>query len=80
MGVVSDTIIKRNASRRKKDKLEKTYGFPMSKNLEDVVATMCNLSDVIEEKGLEKGKETTLYDLIQSGLITPEVGAKKLSV
>lgn len=41
---------------------------------------MCNLSDVIEKKGLEKGKETTLYDLIQSGLITPEVGAKKLSV
>ena len=53
---------------------------------------MCNLSDIIEEKGIEKGMEkglekgmekgklTTIYDFVQSGMIAPEAGAEKLNI
>ena len=42
---------------------------------------MCNLSDLIEErgieKGLEQGKQSTLIALVQDGLISVEEAAKR---
>ena len=68
----------------KKRTLESDYGLPMSQNLEMEVAAMCNLSDIVEDRGIEIGKEQgrleTIYDLIQSGFITLEQGAKKLDI
>lgn len=72
----------------KKYVLENEYGILMSKELESEVSSMCNLSEVIEEKGIEKGIEQgieqgkiiTIYDFIQSKMITPEVGAQKLGI
>lgn len=64
----------------KKQKLEKEYGIKMSKELESEVSSMCNLSDAIEERGIERGRMYTIYDFIQSGMITPEAGAQKLGI
>lgn len=68
----------------KKQKLEKEYGIKMSKELESEVSSMCNLSEAIEERGIEQGIERgrmyTIYDFIQSGMITPEAGAEKLGI
>ena len=72
----------------KKQALEKDYGIPMSIELEKEVNSMCNLSEAIEEQGIEKGleqgiergKSITIYDLVQTEIITPEVGAEKLGV
>ncbi len=76
----------------KKQVLEKDYGIPMSIELEKEVNSMCNLSEAIEEQGIEKGiekglvqgiergKSITIYDLVQTEIITPEVGAEKLGV
>ena len=68
----------------KKQKLEKEYGIKMSKELESEVSSMCNLSEAIEERGIEQGIERgrmyTIYDFIQSGMITPEAGAQKLGI
>ena len=76
----------------KKQVLEKDYGSPMSIELEKEVNSMCNLSEAIEEQGIEKGiekglvqgiergKSITIYDLVQTEIITPEVGAEKLGV
>lgn len=64
----------------KKQKLEKEYGIKMSKELESEVSSMCNLSEVIEERGIERGRMYTIYDFIQSGMITPEAGAQKLGI
>ena len=61
----------------KKQKLEKEYGIKMSKELESEVSSMCNLSEAIEERGIERGRMYTIYDFIQSGMITPEAGAQK---
>ena len=45
---------------------------------------MCNLSEAIEERGIERGIEQgkifATYDFIQSGMITPEAGAEKLGI
>ena len=68
----------------KKRTLESDYGLPMSQNLEMEVAAMCNLSDIVEDRGIEIGKEQgrleTIYDLVQSGFLTLEQGAKKLDI
>lgn len=64
----------------KKQKLEKEYGIKMSKELESEVSSMCNLSEAIEERGIERGRMYTIYDFIQSGMIKPEAGAQKLGI
>lgn len=64
----------------KKQKLEKEYGIKMSNELESEVSSMCNLSEAIEERGIERGRMYTIYDFIQSGMITPEAGAQKLGI
>ena len=55
---------------------------------ESEVSSMCNLSEAIEERGIEQGIERGIeqgkifatYDFIQSGMITPEAGAEKLGI
>lgn len=64
----------------KKQVLENEYGIAMSVELEEEVNSMCNLSEAIEERGVEQGKIIATYDFIQSGMITPKAGAEKLGV
>ena len=68
----------------KKQILENEYGIAMSVELEEEVNSMCNLSEAIEERGIERGVEQgkiiATYDFIQSGMITPKAGAEKLGV
>lgn len=40
---------------------------------------MCNLSEAIEQ-GIEQGKSVTIYDLVQTEVIPPAVGAEKLGI
>ena len=73
---------------KKKRTLESDYGLAMSQHLEMEVAAMCNLSDIVEERGKEQGIEIgkeqgrleTIYDLVQSGFLTLEQGAEKLDI
>lgn len=43
--------------KRKQEILEKEYNISMSKDMERRVGQMCNLSEAIEERGIEKGIE-----------------------
>ena len=69
---------------KKKRTLESDYGLPMSQQLEMEVAAVCNLSDIVEDRGIEigieQGRLETIYDLVQSGFLTLEQGAKKLDI
>lgn len=40
---------------KKRERLEKEFGLPMTQELDKEVTVMCNFSDVIEQKGIEKG-------------------------
>ena len=39
----------------KEEVLERTYGIPMSYELKEATSKLCNLSDLVEERGIEKG-------------------------
>ena len=67
----------------------------MSHELESEVSSMCNSSEAIEqgieqgiergikqgiERGIEQGKSVTIYDLVQTEVIPPAVGAEKLGI
>lgn len=41
----------------KKDIIESEYGIPMKQEIERRVNTMCNLSEAIEEQGIERGED-----------------------
>lgn len=64
----------------KKKKLESIYKMPMSKELEKEAAVMCNLSEAIEEMGIQKGLQRAVYELIHTGDLAPQAGAKKLGI
>ena len=44
----------------KKEQLQKGYGILMEKEIEEEVMDMCNFSDFIEQRGIEKGLEQGL--------------------
>ncbi|MCR0276970.1 Rpn family recombination-promoting nuclease/putative transposase [[Clostridium] innocuum] len=44
----------------KKEQLQKTYGILMEKEIDQEVMDMCNFSDFIEQRGIEKGLEQGL--------------------
>ena len=48
-------FIKNLAIMDKKEQLQKTYGIRMEKEIDKEVMTMCNFSDFIEQRGIEKG-------------------------
>lgn len=50
----------------KKKILEEDFDIEMTKTLESEVSSMCNLSDGIEQKGIEIGKEKNMLQSIQN--------------
>lgn len=51
-----EELLRKEELQNKKKKLEEKYGFVMSVKTEGRLNEMCNLSEVILEKGLEKGE------------------------
>ena len=72
----------------KKEILENDFQIPMTEKLEAEVEHMCNLSDGVEQKGIQKGIEigieqgieTALYGLVRDNLLTAELAAKRLDI
>ena len=62
------------------------YGVTLDSKRTEEVDVMCNLSDLIEERGIEKGiekgiaqgKRQMIMELIQAGVLTSQEGAKWL--
>ena len=51
----ADTIVDGTTKQAKKHKLEDKYDMKMTTELEGRINGMCNLSDVVEERGIERG-------------------------
>lgn len=62
--LLSDRI----SAEEKISSLHKDYGMETSKNLEAEVRSMCNLSDLIEERGIEKGIEQGIAQGMEQGI------------
>ena len=71
-------------TQEKKKRLEEEYGIKMSKELESEMSAMCNLSDIVEERGIEKGIEqgklATTFEFVQSKALSPQIAAESLGV
>lgn len=50
---------------KKKEVLENDFGIPMTKKMESEVEYMCNLSDGVEQRGVEKGKITVVRNMLK---------------
>ncbi len=82
--VLSDTA----SPEEKKKVMQEKYGIVTSVELEGGLAKMCNLSDYIEEKalnrgieqGIEQGTLTTLISLVKDGLLSMETAAERLDI
>ena len=48
----------------KEEVLERTYRIPMSYELKESTAKLCNLSDLVEERGIEQGTELKLINQV----------------
>lgn len=55
-------------AKEKKEILENEFQIPMTETMETEVEYMCNLSDGVEQKGIEKGIEKEQLRLIQKKL------------
>ncbi len=72
----------------KKEILENKFQIPMTEKLEEEVEYMCNLSDGVEQKGIEKGIEigieqgklTTLKDLVYDNVLSVEEAARRMNI
>ena len=56
--LLTTALSSRMTPERKTEILEDTYGIPMSHEWKEAAARMCNLADLVEERGIEKGIET----------------------
>lgn len=58
-------------------RLNQQYGIVTSIELEGGLVQMCNLSELIEEKGIEKGELQLLISLAKEGHLSVELAAQK---
>ena len=73
--MLSDTI----SVKEKTDILQREYDIP-TQEVEEVLDTMCNLSDRIEENGIEKGRLLQLLELVRDGILPEETAASKAGI
>ena len=60
--------------------LEREYGIQVTSSTKEDFHSMCNLSEIILEEGIVKGKTQTLYRLVQKGLISAEDAADDMGI
>ena len=64
----ADTIVDGTTKQAKKHKLEDKYDMKMTTELEGRINGMCNLSDVVEERGIEQGMERGIKQGMERGI------------
>lgn len=70
-GMLSTLLSEKLTPKEKETQLSNEYGFETSTELEGGLKQMCNYSNLIEERalerGIEKGKLETLLSLVRDG-------------
>lgn len=79
-----EDLLRNEERSRKKEKLTTKYGMRMTVELEGRLAQMCNLSDIVEERGIEqgieRGKQAEIFSSVQDGDYSAERGAQKMGI
>ena len=64
----------------KEKRLQEEFDIKMDDDMKGAWRTMCNLSDLIEERGIERGQLTLLSRLIDSDKLTKEEAAAMINI
>lgn len=72
-----EELLKKESADIKKKRLSDNFGLVMEAETERRMNVMCNLSEVMIEKGLEQGIEAFIVDKIEDG-VSPEIIIQKL--
>ena len=73
-------LVSDKKAEEKKEILEKDFDIPMTEKMEEEVKHMCNLSDGVEQRGIKKGIQLTLCELVRDNLLSLEEAAKRAGV
>lgn len=73
------TLLSEESSFEEKTKVLEEYGI-RTKKVEEGINTMCNLSDLIEEKGIEKGIELSVRNLMETLGLSLEKACEALKI
>ena len=65
---------------QREKELEKDYRLQMTEDVRKDVGTMCNYSDAIWTRAIEKGAYETILDLVRQKIISIQVAAKQLGM
>ena len=65
---------------QREKELEKDYHLQMTGDVRKDVGKMCNYSDAIWTRGIEKGAYETILDLVRQKIISIQVAAKQLGM
>ena len=66
-----DTLLSsETAAAEKKQILEKEYGIPMTRSMDREVSHLCNLSQYVEERGVQKGIQLGKQEGKREGIVT----------
>jgi len=74
--LLTTALSSRMTPKEKEDLLEHTYGIPMTYELKEATKRMCNLSDLVEERGIQKGIQKGIQEGAELKLI--QLVVKKL--
>lgn len=92
LGLLDVLLSSDKTASEKKEILERDYNIPMTEKMEGEVEHMCNLSDGVENKGIQKGIKigieqgieqgtlATLCGLVRDNLLSVEEAAKRVSM
>lgn len=83
-----EELLRNEDTNSKKKKLEAKYNYKMTVEKEEVNNYMCNLSDILIEKGsaegeaagIIKGEWNMLFKLVSDGLLSSKEAAKQVSL
>jgi len=73
LGMLNTLLADELSVEEKENILSQEYGIETSVEVKEVLNTMCNLSDLIEEKGIERGTENSIEKLLKKNFSTEEV-------
>lgn len=75
-----EELLRKEKLEDKKKKHAGKYGLKMNEDTERRLNTMCNISELVLEEGLQQGTIKTLIDLVKDGLLDIEIAAERANL
>ena len=78
-GMLTTLLSETLKPKEKKEILKEQYHFVTSVELEGDLERMCNLSERIEEKAIQKGELLQLVSLVKKGILSLEIALQEIT-